>query len=770
MDSRIRGRLCWRVQSPRGTCMRSDKLSHFRSCFACISVIYFIKAHSQGGDSVRFHRKTIWIWWLSYMAVVLTCLCAMLALYSRTANTVQQSLQSTSRERAQSFAQLADRAMDEMQSAANSVQLDSHMAALSPSQAGQKTPETIEHIRCLQQTMLTQISERDTLLAAFVWFPQADMLLSTIANWRGELCARGMEDFGLSPDELSGWAGTEETEHWLPTSSGGLLYLRRINSRDGYRVIGILADTARILPEDIGFLETDLLLLQLDQGALVWHGDESRWPGLAEQVFAAERDILTLYPDSDAALAGVRGVYTRSGYEIACLTPQAALYGPLAALRWMYAILCAVFLLVGVAMAYLFSRLQYRPVRRVADLVLSRAEGTVEADVFRSIEHRIRDYLQELEQKNALLRTASQREEQHMLMHLITGWGTGLSPRFLQDNQIRLAQSHYAMICNLQTRHMPQGESSLSIQAALSALQQLLQEHGLLHTLHLPEETLFLLDAERTDALRLTEPLEELATALEDSLHTVVRIGLSRPQPGVSGLPLAAQEAMAALYTAVREDRCLRQFQPLDPAASVDRLFFSRLAVIYDLTQSGNYQGALDLAEELSRQPGFGALQSVALAINSAAMTVRLETPEQEAALRELLEPPGRLSRPEELQEYAGRIFGQLAVSRPPEHSAQEEQVLQYFQQNFADPQLSVAEIARQLSLSQSTLSRLTMRLVSLTPLDYIQQLRMERAKELLRQGCSVSEAAEQVGCTNAAALRRIFRKFEDSTPAHYMP
>ena len=44
----------------------------------------------------------------------------------------------------------------------------------------------------------------------------------------------------------------------------------------------------------------------------------------------------------------------------------------------------------------------------------------------------------------------------------------------------------------------------------------------------------------------------------------------------------------------------------------------------------------------------------------------------------------------------------------------------------------------------------------------------MDRAKELLQSGMTVAAAAEQVGCTNAAALRRIFKKFENATPAAF--
>ena len=147
---------------------------------------------------MRVHRKTLWIWWLSYMAVALICIVAMVALYGRTINSLQSSLESNSRERAQSFAQRVDTVFTEIQSAANSIQLSSHMTALSPTRAGLKTPETVDHIRCLQQEMLTQISEKEHVESMFIWFPQSNMLLTDRANWRDEHCAFGIDHFDVT--------------------------------------------------------------------------------------------------------------------------------------------------------------------------------------------------------------------------------------------------------------------------------------------------------------------------------------------------------------------------------------------------------------------------------------------------------------------------------------------------------------------------------------------------------------------------------------------
>ena len=78
--------------------------------------------------------------------------------------------------------------MDEIQSAANAIQLDAHMTALSPVRASLKTPEMIEHVLILQKNILEQIETKQYISGMFVWIPRAEMLLTNIANWRGDHC------------------------------------------------------------------------------------------------------------------------------------------------------------------------------------------------------------------------------------------------------------------------------------------------------------------------------------------------------------------------------------------------------------------------------------------------------------------------------------------------------------------------------------------------------------------------------------------------------
>ena len=717
---------------------------------------------------MRLHRKTLTIWWLSYMTLVVLSLAAMWMFYLHTADTMQQALERTGRERAEHFADMVDLQLQETRAAVNSLQSASHMQELDAHAADRRDPDTLETIRILQKDMRSILAIQSNVDSLFIWLPQSQMLLTDMANWRGDNCTVGMKAEGVTQAALDEAAAAAGYDGFLATESGDLLYLRRVGRKSSCAVIGAILPAEALVPEHSGFLDEDILLLYLNRGTYRYHASDSALDDLPALAAARPGPALTLYPSGGTPLAGVRGVFTRDGYEVVWLAAREAFLKPLSSLRLICIIASAALLLLGGAAAWVLSRVQYQPIRRVADLVLSRAQSGTDADAFSVIERSVNEYLSELNQMENQLEASRRRDREHALYRLISGAGTEYTPAALAELGVTLSEENYVIVCVNDTPRAAADEETVAWRAATGTILDRLNPLGRCLLLPLPSEAVFLLDALPVVPEQLLQVLQELAQTLQATLQVSVRMGVSRPQPGLPGIQLAAQEAEAALNGAARQGVPVLSYRELTRRTRPDHLFFSRLSALYDLIGSGSYQAALDLVEELSVQAGSTSIGAIVLAINSAAFSVRLETPAQEAALRAVVELPATLHSPADLQEYAGRVLGQLAVSTAPERSEQEELVLAHMQRVFCDPQMSVAELARQLNLSQSTLARITARTVGLTPLDYLQKLQMDRAKELLQSGMTVATAAEQVGCTNAAALRRIFKKFENATPAAF--
>jgi transcriptional regulator GlxA family with amidase domain len=94
---------------------------------------------------------------------------------------------------------------------------------------------------------------------------------------------------------------------------------------------------------------------------------------------------------------------------------------------------------------------------------------------------------------------------------------------------------------------------------------------------------------------------------------------------------------------------------------------------------------------------------------------------------------------------------------------------LEWVQENIQSP-MRVADVARAAGLSARTLSRRLRATCGLSPVLFIQRVRVDRAMQLLTQGASMESASERVGYSDASALRRVLRKHGRGGRRHSRP
>lgn len=84
-------------------------------------------------------------------------------------------------------------------------------------------------------------------------------------------------------------------------------------------------------------------------------------------------------------------------------------------------------------------------------------------------------------------------------------------------------------------------------------------------------------------------------------------------------------------------------------------------------------------------------------------------------------------------------------------------------------PLLSLNGIARQLSISDSTMLKAFKKIYHMTPKEYLNQLKYNEAKYLLHQpAISVAEVAEIIGYQNVSHFSRQFKKWSHYSPNQY--
>ena len=86
---------------------------------------------------------------------------------------------------------------------------------------------------------------------------------------------------------------------------------------------------------------------------------------------------------------------------------------------------------------------------------------------------------------------------------------------------------------------------------------------------------------------------------------------------------------------------------------------------------------------------------------------------------------------------------------------------------SYTETVLNVSIVAEQFGISVSYLSRSFKEVHGVNLLEYIQRLRVDAAKKLLRDH-SIKDVAQMVGFWDSQALVRTFKKYEGIGPGEY--
>jgi len=98
------------------------------------------------------------------------------------------------------------------------------------------------------------------------------------------------------------------------------------------------------------------------------------------------------------------------------------------------------------------------------------------------------------------------------------------------------------------------------------------------------------------------------------------------------------------------------------------------------------------------------------------------------------------------------------------------EKIEQYLKDEYSNSEISLVLIAQKFNLSISYLSRFFKEHAGVNFNDYLQKLRIEKAKQIFTESDNifVEEVAYKVGYNNSGALIRAFKKYEGITPGEY--
>lgn len=95
-------------------------------------------------------------------------------------------------------------------------------------------------------------------------------------------------------------------------------------------------------------------------------------------------------------------------------------------------------------------------------------------------------------------------------------------------------------------------------------------------------------------------------------------------------------------------------------------------------------------------------------------------------------------------------------------------QMKQYIQHNYANPDFSLKMMSTDFRVSQSNLSHYFKKHTGQNFSQYVEQLRMERARELLGTGKKINDISSELGYVTNSAFTETFKKYHGMTPREY--
>ncbi|MCU0569206.1 MAG: AraC family transcriptional regulator [Oculatellaceae cyanobacterium Prado106] len=104
--------------------------------------------------------------------------------------------------------------------------------------------------------------------------------------------------------------------------------------------------------------------------------------------------------------------------------------------------------------------------------------------------------------------------------------------------------------------------------------------------------------------------------------------------------------------------------------------------------------------------------------------------------------------------------------TEPLEHQAVR-LIKAYLNENFSNP-ISLEQLVELTQLNRSYLIRVFRQTVGMPPYTYLNQIRVEKAKQLLQQGMEIAAVAIAVGLSDQSHLTRHFKQIVGITPGQY--
>lgn len=280
------------------------------------------------------------------------------------------------------------------------------------------------------------------------------------------------------------------------------------------------------------------------------------------------------------------------------------------------------------------------------------------------------------------------------------------------------------------------------------------------------------------DQQALLEVLRSTVLWLRDGYQVDARWGVGSPCHDLTQFWRSAEEATAALYCNSPDDSVCEYSEQ----RTADEAYYFPYTVEERLSRAlraGDEQAVEDTLDLLQREnfvrrslnrPQFRRLHGRIAEILTAQLqqTLGVSLPVSKLEKQVMAYEGDCEEYFETLNDICHAICETVARQKVARRSGIVQQVEAYLKQNYADPSLGLAKISVAFDLSEGYLSAIFKKEVGTNFAEYLEQLRIHAACQLLADGGKVTDIAAQVGYNSIQSFRRAFKRVMGISPSEY--
>lgn len=481
------------------------------------------------------------------------------------------------------------------------------------------------------------------------------------------------------------------------------------------------------------------------------------------------------------------------------VTPKSTFLAEINRIKIFAFILLISCLIIGLTLAYFFSRRNYKPIKEIKDMIPEGAGigKSSYRNEFEYIKSSIVDIFENHSKLNSVINTQLPIMRSDYMLKLLRGYmgSIDIDDETLEFMGIKFISDEFVVILSevdeassfFATRSEKEWALARFVVGNVGA--EIMEDYIHYFVEIQRERTAFILnipsDAGDLDAESMVKSIiSKFEKALFEICSLSMNFGISGIHRGVIELRECYDEAIKALDYAVL--LAAENIIFFDQLVFKDNYYYYPIDTevqLMNMLRAGDYVGAEDIIETLfeinfkSRDTSLEAGRYFVIDILTTHMkvmnTIQAKTDEAFLSMDSLMEIAQEYDRVEEIEKEVKEVaYGICDVVQQAYMSPGEQlicEVEKYIEKNYCEHWLSLSAIADNFSVTLQYLSSLFKKHRDENITDYIARLKIERAKELLvSTDLTIYEIGVQLGYANDAGISRLFKKYEGVTPGVY--